>query len=196
MRLKQRIARTLMREIIADVDTAKSEIVLLVHWQGGRHSEIRVAKNRTGQHSRKASVEAEDVVRRMAERWTNEEIAATLNRIGLRTGTGLTWNDLRVKSVRARMGLASDSSARDRASTTFTLNEAVEHLGVSNSVVLRLIREGLIPATQVVPNAPYEISREGLATPEVRAAITRARNHGQGARKWARDRLSLRLPGV
>ena len=45
MRLKQRITRILIEEIIADVDEAASEIVLMIHWTGGRHSELRVKKN-------------------------------------------------------------------------------------------------------------------------------------------------------
>src|SRR5436853_3525562 len=39
MRLKQRIVRILVEEIVADVDEATTEIVLLIHWTGGRHSE-------------------------------------------------------------------------------------------------------------------------------------------------------------
>jgi len=44
MRLKQRIVRILIEEIIADVDDAASEIVLLIHWTGAgtpsfRHEE-------------------------------------------------------------------------------------------------------------------------------------------------------------
>ncbi|MEY2935391.1 MAG: hypothetical protein RL033_6140 [Pseudomonadota bacterium] len=196
MRLKQRIARLLIAEIIADVDVARSEIVLLVHWQGGRHSEIRAPKNRTGQTSRRASVEVEELVRRMAERWSNIEIAATLNRIGLRTGTGLSWNDVRVKTLRVRMGLPHDSSPTHRMETTVTLAEAVDQLGVSNRTIMTWIQDGLIPATQVMPHAPYEIPRAALSTPEVRAAIDRAHAHGKAARKWARDRRTLKLPGV
>jgi len=37
MRLKQRIVRILIREIVADIDKEKQEIVLLLHWAGGRH---------------------------------------------------------------------------------------------------------------------------------------------------------------
>ena len=46
MRLKQRIVRILVHEIVADVDEECSEIVLL-NWTGGRHSELRVKKNAT-----------------------------------------------------------------------------------------------------------------------------------------------------
>ena len=44
MRLKQRIVRILVHEIVADVDENNREIVLLIHWAGGRHSELRVKK--------------------------------------------------------------------------------------------------------------------------------------------------------
>lgn len=48
MRLKQRIMRILIQEIVADVYEATSEVVLLIHWAGGRHSELRVKKNHLG----------------------------------------------------------------------------------------------------------------------------------------------------
>jgi hypothetical protein len=82
MRLKQRIVRLVLQEIVADVEETDQTIVLLIHWAGGRHSEIRVNRNRTGRHRRCTSLEAIDVIRRMAERFPDEQIAATLNRLG------------------------------------------------------------------------------------------------------------------
>ena len=52
MRLKQRIVRILVEEIVADVDETTGEIVFLIHWNGGTHSELRMKKNLTGRHSR------------------------------------------------------------------------------------------------------------------------------------------------
>ena len=42
MRLKKRIVRELIREVIADLDEQGGEIVLVVHWMGGIHTELRV----------------------------------------------------------------------------------------------------------------------------------------------------------
>jgi len=196
MRLKQRIVRMLVREIVADVDAVRCEIVLTIHWYGGRHTELRVAKNRVGQHGRTASVEVEDIVRRMAGRWSNDEIAATLNRMGLRTGTRLTWNGARVESLRKRMGLQVKNVTQGTERTTLTLNDAVERLGVSNTVIRRLISQGLISATQVAPNAPYEIAAEAMTEPRVLAAVRRTRERGKHARRWAGDRRTLSLPGI
>src|SRR5204863_132450 len=100
MRLKQRIMRILIEEIIADVDESHREIVLVIHWAGGRHSELRLKKRETGQHRRCTSVEAVEVVRQMADRFSDELIAATLNRLGMHTGIGNTWDKDRVYSLR------------------------------------------------------------------------------------------------
>ena len=43
-----------------------TEIVLMIHWTGGRHSELRVKKNLTGKHSRCTSLEAIEIIRQMA----------------------------------------------------------------------------------------------------------------------------------
>jgi hypothetical protein len=42
--LKQRIVRILMEEVmeeVVDVDEEQQQIVMLIHWAGGRHSELR-----------------------------------------------------------------------------------------------------------------------------------------------------------
>jgi hypothetical protein len=50
-RLKKRIVRTVIHEVVADIDADAAEIVLLIHWVGGVHSEIRLPKRRRGQRT-------------------------------------------------------------------------------------------------------------------------------------------------
>ena len=50
-RLKKRIVRTLIQEVVADIDPEAAEIVLVVHWIGGVHSEIRLPRRRRGQRN-------------------------------------------------------------------------------------------------------------------------------------------------
>jgi hypothetical protein len=50
-RLKKRIVRAVIHEVIADVDAEAAEIVLVIHWVGGVHSEIRLPRRRRGQRS-------------------------------------------------------------------------------------------------------------------------------------------------
>ena len=47
-RTKQRLIRLLVEEVVIDLDDATNEAVLLVHWVGGRHTEVRVARRRQG----------------------------------------------------------------------------------------------------------------------------------------------------
>ena len=90
MRTRQRLVRTLITEIVADVDETAAEIVLVIHWKGGQHSELRIRKPRTGEHGCHTSEEALDVIRSMAGRWSDEHIAASLNRM-MPTAQGKTW---------------------------------------------------------------------------------------------------------
>src|SRR5262249_15833009 len=48
--LKKRILRTVLEEIMVDVDLERSELQLWLHWAGGVHTTLCVPKNRTGQH--------------------------------------------------------------------------------------------------------------------------------------------------
>ncbi|RWD62207.1 MAG: hypothetical protein EOS60_32080 [Mesorhizobium sp.] len=55
------------------------------------------------------------------------------------------------------------------------LSEAASRLGVSNMTVIRLIRDGLLPARQACTGAPYVISEDHLACPAIRQAIAKGR---------------------
>jgi hypothetical protein len=167
--LKQRIVRILVEELVVDVDEVKQDIVVLIHWTGGRHSELRVSKRGTGQHGQTTGVEASAVIQRMAGRFEDGEIAATLNRLRLRTGAGNSWNGQRVYGVRRQQGLPS--AAGNPENQTLTLQQAVERSGVSELSIRRLIEQKVLPATQVVPCAPWEISLDALNAPAVQQAI-------------------------
>jgi DNA invertase Pin-like site-specific DNA recombinase len=86
MRARQQLLRALVKDIVADVDDATREVVLTIHWRGGQHSQVRVTKPRTGEHGCRTPDEALAVMRSMAGKWSDEHIAATLNRMGLPTG--------------------------------------------------------------------------------------------------------------
>jgi Recombinase zinc beta ribbon domain len=100
MRTRQRLVRALITEIIADVDETAREVVLVIHWKGGQHraarraklrrqqrvAELRVRKPKSGEHSCRTSEETLAVMRSMAGRWSDQDIAASLNRMGMPTG--------------------------------------------------------------------------------------------------------------
>src|SRR6202008_2627567 len=89
-RLKKRIVRTLVHEVVADIDDAGSEIVLIVHWVGGAHSELRLPKRRRGQRN-SASADTIQAVRQLVLITSDDLIASLLNRNALKTGTVNRW---------------------------------------------------------------------------------------------------------
>ena len=172
MRARQRLLRALVTDIIADVDEAAREVVLTIHWRGGQHSQLRVRKPKSGEHGCRTPEEALAVMRSMATRWSDADIAATLNRMGMPTGQGKTWTAHRVSSVRRVNGIHAYRSA-EKNGEWLTMTEAATELGVTHHRIRRLIKDRVLAAEQVVPGAPYQIRASDLQDERVIAAVTR-----------------------
>ena len=172
MRARQQLLRTLITDIIVNVDDNVRDVVLTIHWRGGQHSELRVRKPRTGEHGCATTDDALAVMRSMAGRWSDEHIAASLNRMGLPTGQGKTWTAHRVSSVRRVRRIHAYRSA-EKDGEWLTMTEAAATLGVTNHAIRRLIKAGVLAAVQVVPGAPYQIRADDLMSETVKAAAAR-----------------------
>jgi hypothetical protein len=172
--LKKRILRTLLEEIVIDVrEDDPPKIHLRLHWVGGSHTELLIAKNRSGKHQHCADQKVIDLLRELAKVCRDRTIAAILNRLGYRTGAGNTWKEARIASLRHYHHIPA--CERDPHRTWRTLDEAARESGVSPTVMRRLIRKKLLPAKQVVKLAPWVIERKDLELPAVQAAIKAAR---------------------
>ena len=172
MRARQRLLRALVVDIIADVDDKAREVILTIHWRGGQHSQLRVRKPKSGEHGCRTPEEALAVMRSMATRWSDEEIAASLNRMGMPTGQGKTWTAHRVSSLRRVHGIRAYRSA-EKNGEWLTMSEAAAKLGVTNHRIRRLIKDRVLAAEQVVPGAPYQIRVRDLEDERVTAALGR-----------------------
>jgi hypothetical protein len=171
-RARQQLVRTLIADIVVGYDANSGEIVLTIHWRGGRHSELRVRKPKTGEHGCRTSDDAIAVIGQMASQWSDEGIAATLNRMGLPTGQGKTWTAHRVGSLRRVRGIHAYRSA-EKDGEWLTMSEAAAKLGVSAHQIRRLIKEGVLAANQVVFDAPWQIRALDLQDERVKAALAR-----------------------
>jgi DNA invertase Pin-like site-specific DNA recombinase len=170
MRARQRLVRALIKDIIADVDEATREVVLVIHWKGGQHSQLRVKKPKTGEHGCSTSEDALAVMRSMAGRWDDTHIAASLNRMGLQTGQGKSWNAKRVAGLRRVHDIHAYRSA-EKNGEWLTMREAASKLGVTSHVIRRLIQSQVLAAEQVVPGAPFQIKVSDLRGERVAVAI-------------------------
>jgi len=194
MKTKQRLIRTLIEEIVVDIDEDTREVVLLIHWRGGQHSELRTHKPRTGEHRNRAPEQASALIREMATQWSDTDIAATLNRMGLKTGQGNTWNAMRVGSYRLKHDVPAYKSAV-KDGQYLTMTAATKQLGVSSYLLRRLIESGVLPARQVVKDAPWQIRAVDLERPEFRKALQERRRRGRPSQN-SNDRRTLRIPGI
>jgi excisionase family DNA binding protein len=171
MRARQQLLRALVVDIIVDVDEVARDILLTIHWRGGQHSQLRVRKPKSGEHRNITSDEALAIMGSMAGRWSDEEIAASLNRMGIATGQGKTWTAHRVSSMRRVRGIHAYRSA-EKNGEWLTMSEAAAMLGVTNHRIRRLIKDGVLAAEQVVPRAPYQIRRSDVQSERIIAAAT------------------------
>lgn len=193
-RVKQQLVRTLVEEIIVDVDDHSREVILIIHWRGGQHSEVRAPKPKTGEHRRRTSDAAAAVIREMAGTWSDAHMATTLNRMGLRTGQGETWTADRVDHYRRKAGIRAYAPAVDREHW-MTMRDAATYAGISHHFVRTLIDRGVLPGKQVVPDAPWQIRRADLDSDAVRTAI--ARRHSTGRPREAhRDTRTPMFPDL
>ena len=174
-RTKKRLVRLLVEEIIASVDQSEPFVELVIHWQGGKHSRLRVPRNRPGQHRHCTDREVVEVVRDLARSLSDGRIALVLNRLGYRTGAGNGFTQQRVVSLRNHHGI-SVFNAQNTADAPLTLAQAAEALGISTTTVRRLIKSGVIEARQPIPYAPWAIDSAALASERVKRAIDAVRS--------------------
>jgi excisionase family DNA binding protein len=165
---RKRIIRTLINEIVVCVSDQTLDLV--VHWHGGDHTELKVKKNRTGQHRWSAAADVVDLVRSLARQMPDKHIAAVLNRAGKSTGKGNSWTRGRVCSLRNQQTIEPYREGERAERGEVTLDEAATVLNVSASTVRRLIEDGTLPAQQLCKGAPWVIRSSDLERTEVSQA--------------------------
>ena len=199
--LKKRMLRTVRHEILLDRLSEPPAHVLQLHWHGGVPTELRVARHTAGKHGRATPQQALEVIRALSKGCRDQTIAATLHRLGYRTGTGKTWRAHSVAGVRDQYRLPNFPKEH----AWLTLEQAAGQLGGSATGIRRLIAQGTLPASQVVPSAPWIIAASDLARLAVQTevqAVQESRRHpgrppgppalpGQGSPQAGAEQASL-----
>jgi hypothetical protein len=126
-----------------------------------------VARKALGKHGRATEHHVLGVIAELSQVSRDLTMAATLNRLGYRPGTGKAWRAHSVACGRYQYRLPHCAKGHD----WLTLTHAAQQLGVSATVVKRCLAHGTLPARQVVPQAPWSIQRTDLALPAVQAAV-------------------------
>ena len=129
--LKKRLLRTVLHAIVIARPPQASEHLLRLHWQGGVHTELHVARHTAGKHGRATERNVLEVIGELSKVCRDLTIAATLNRLGDRTGTGKTWRAHRVACVRDHYRLPNFPKGH----AWLTLTQAAWQLGGRATVV-------------------------------------------------------------
>src|SRR3954462_12313911 len=173
-RLKKRIVRTIIHEVVADINDAAAEIVLVVHWVGGVHSEIPLPRRRRGQRN-STSADAITAVRQLVLIANDDVIAGILNRNGFLTGYGNRWTRERVTSLRSHHHIPVYKAADDAIEPWLNLSNAARLLRVAPKTLRLSAEAGEIEATHPLPEGPWIFSRTVLSASPARAITERAR---------------------
>jgi DNA invertase Pin-like site-specific DNA recombinase len=175
--LKKMIFRTAIEEIIVRTDAKKETLYFTLHWKGGVHTQLEMDRPRAATETA-TSMEALEIIRRMAVRHGDDQIASVLNRLGYVTGKGNRWNQNRVAAARKNYSIAGQKRALADPERV-SLNEAARLCGVSHRSIERLVEAGLLKREQVAPRAPWEIRRSDLETEPVRSILEHLRRTGK-----------------
>jgi DNA invertase Pin-like site-specific DNA recombinase len=188
--IKKRIIRTVVQELIVDKDDA-GILRFVIHWKGGTHTQFEMERPLSGREQRTAPEDVE-IIRQMAPRYGDDEIARVLNKLGRRTGKGRRWNAQRVATARSTYSIAGHiRSVPDPE--ILSLGRAAKHCGVSQGTIMRMVNSGIVNKHQVVPWAPWEIKRSELDSAKVQRVLTRLRQTGKLAIEQDRSSKQMTL---
>jgi DNA invertase Pin-like site-specific DNA recombinase len=182
--LKKKIIRTVVEEIVVSLDDATRTLCLVVHWKGGTHTQLEMTKP-TSAAGQKTGIDDLDIIRKMAARYGDDEIAYVLNKLGRRTGKGKPWNQDRVATARRNHAIAGQSRSTPDPEL-LSQGRAAAYLGVSSATIRRLVSDGVLKKEQIVPWAPWEIRRADLDADAVKTIVARLRRTGHLAPEGVR----------
>lgn len=169
-RERKQLLRAILTDVVVTVDREAEQHTaqLRVVWEGGQVTEHTLNLPRTGSHTRCTDQDTVALVRRLAERYPDKQIAAILARQRRRTGAGNPFTAHRVAGLRAHHNIpAAPVRPTGHDGEMVTIAKAASELGVSTATVHRWLREGFITGEQITPGAPWQIR----LTDELRARV-------------------------
>ncbi|MCP2223792.1 recombinase family protein [Bradyrhizobium elkanii] len=167
--------RDQVRDALSRDDVA-SEIVLIVHWVGGAHSELRLPKRRRGQRN-STSADIIQAVRQLVVIASDDLIAGLLNRNGLKTGNGNRWTRERITSMRSNYHIPVFKPAEDGIEPWLNLGKAAKLLKIAPKTLRHAAEVGEIESIHPLPDGPWIFARTSLITTAAQSIAERARQN-------------------
>ena len=182
---KKRVLRAVLKEVIAKSES--DTVRLIIHWQGGDHTEAKFPKARTGQHRYSTPRDTIVLIRALAMIQPDSMIASILNRAKQRTAHGQSWTAKNVCTLRSHHAIDVYNEEDRRSRGEMTVSEVAARLNVTQTTVLRMIRQRRINATQVCANAPWILHEEEIDS------LFRSAHHGDTPTTPDQNELTLTI---
>jgi excisionase family DNA binding protein len=154
---KKRLLRIALKEVVATSE--EESIRLVLHWEGGDHTQVEFPKIRSGRHRYVTDDDLVEIIRRLARIEPDARIASILNRNRRRTAHGQSWTAKRVCSLRNNHAIPVYCEGERQARDEMSASEVAAVLSVTPTTVLRLIQQKQLPATQPCVGAPWILRR-------------------------------------
>ncbi|HUL46865.1 MAG TPA: recombinase family protein [Steroidobacteraceae bacterium] len=143
----QRDRKRLLRSLIADVTLTshpeKPTVQIGIRWQSGAAEQHTITRPQTAGEAHSTPPEALELIRRLGPHRSNAEIATELQASGLRTGTGMMFDERIVCGLRCRYRVPAASALRN---DELTVSQVAERLGISKTAIYHWIADGTLPA--------------------------------------------------
>jgi hypothetical protein len=123
------------------------------------------------------------------------DVAVSMSRMRCKSKDGCSWTSRRVGELREQLGIP-EFDPKTATQHVATVSQAAHRLGVSPTSITRLIQEDILPATQIMPGAPWQIPIAALDWKAVRSALRRVVERRPMTQAQLREAMTLRLPGV
>ena len=156
---KKRLLRCLIEQVVVRVEEA--ELQAQVHWVGGEVTPVAVRMRKRGEHRWVTDPELVELIRTLAQEFSDEQIAWILSTKRLRTSKGLPFTATRVSRFRYPHGLPGTKQARLEDDHVYSPEQAAALLEVNRGTVIRWIQAGLLRGSQLLPEAPWKVEVTG-----------------------------------
>jgi hypothetical protein len=155
---RKELLRTLLEEVIVDLQRAEQRTHLTLRWRGGATTALEVAVPRFRPSGPRTDEDTISLLRRLAALYPDEVIAGILNRQGRKTATGERFTANQVGSLRRYRNIPRFQSPSVPADGELaTIRQAAQLLGLNTSTIHRWLNDGFIAGEQVTPGAPWQI---------------------------------------
>lgn len=150
--------KKLLRSATQEVQLTKEDrdVIVKIIWIGGAVTE-KIVHLPNVRRKRATPLDLVELIRQLATKFTDDQIARILIRKGYKTATGLSFNAHKVANLRHNYKIASYRRPNEEKLKSYTAQQTSQILQVSIPTIHNWLKAGFIKGEQITTGAPWEI---------------------------------------